>query len=340
MTDDTFERDLRSVISSRVPAVAPASLRAVVLEASTGRRSWVDGVRDASMRPFRSVLSGIAALAAVALVVVFVAGLVGYALNRSADVGGSGEVPPAAVQWQTETVSLAAGAIVIDAGSQRFVGSPEVNLSSDPGDPGYATLEATWRERGAEMRLSLDLAADETTWWVTEIRTYDGRATGVADWITYRGTFFRTDLGEPYLGDVDLSSTEGQVAGRLRIDDLRLAFVPFVASSLQDCRPAAAFDPGDPEADGPPVAQPGLGIDASMTPHQVGAILVRAGVCHTFRLMWMFSGSSNQGYSQTWCRPPEGDVTQFATGSQGELIVFVRTEPRSSDPSVQSTVGC
>ncbi len=269
MTDDPFERDLRSALANGVPMAAPASLRAVVLETP-------------SARPLRSVLARAAVLAVAALTVASVAVLVGYATTRPADVGGRGGSDPAAIRWQTRTVSFAATSLVIDAGSQRFFGSPDSIVSSDPGSPTYTTLEVIWREHDTEMRLNFYLAADETTWWVSEIRTYDGRpmgeipgTAGSADWITYRGTFFRTPLGEPFVGDVDLSSSEGHVAGRLRIEDLSLSFTPLSLSSMEGCRPAISVPP---PGDGPIGIQrggvdPELGLDPSMTPHEVGARL-------------------------------------------------------------------
>ena len=51
------------------------------------------------------------------------------------------------------------------------------------------------------MRVYLYLAADEDSWWVRELRTYDGQPT--PDWITFPGPLFETPLGETYAGDVD-----------------------------------------------------------------------------------------------------------------------------------------
>jgi hypothetical protein len=58
-------------------------------------------------------------------------------------------------------------------------------VHSDPGDRRYRTLEVTWRERGVEMRMNIYFAADDTHWWATEVRVYDGSADG--DWIGWGG---------------------------------------------------------------------------------------------------------------------------------------------------------
>lgn len=323
MMDDTFERDLRSALAKGVPMVAPASLRAVVLETP-------------SARPLRSVLARVAVLAVAAVMVASVAVVVGYATTRPADVGGRGGSDPAAIRWQTRTVSFAASSIIIDAGSQRFFGSPDSIVRSDPGSPTYTTLEVTWREQGTEMRLNFYLAADETTWWVSEIRTYDGRPTGSADWITYRGVFFRTPLDQLFLGDVDLSSSEGHVAGRLSIDHLSLGFTPLSLSSMEGCLPAISTPPA---GDGPIGIErgvdPALGLDPSMTPQEIGARLRALGLCHTYRYEFL---ELNAG--QIWCRPPDGKIREFLYGSQGEVLVFVDAERTPAQAPTQLIVGC
>jgi hypothetical protein len=67
------------------------------------------------------------------------------------------------------------------------------------------------------MRVYLYFTADDTHWWVTEIRTRDGA--DPAEWIAMPGEYLRTPLGQPFTGDLD--------AGPLHIGDMVLdAFVP------------------------------------------------------------------------------------------------------------------
>jgi hypothetical protein len=75
------------------------------------------------------------------------------------------------------------------------------------------------------MRLNLYLDADEDSWWVRELRTYDGQP--VPDWITYPGPLFETPLGETYAGDVVLNSRNGNVSGTLEVRGLTLSVPDF-----------------------------------------------------------------------------------------------------------------
>ncbi len=93
-----------------------------------------------------------------------------------------------AIDWDTGCVLLTADwlRIVPDApgeGPDQVFTGERVAVKSDPGDDTYRTLEATWLEDGSEMRVNLYFAADEDSWWVRELRTYDGQPT--PDWITY-----------------------------------------------------------------------------------------------------------------------------------------------------------
>jgi hypothetical protein len=127
--------------------------------------------------------------------------------------------PEHRVAWKTNVVSLKAKNLVITADDRRFAPPAVVDLHSDAGDARYWTLEATWFEAGIEMRMNVYFAADDTDWWATEIRTYNGR--DPADWIEYGGTFFKSPLGKPYTGDLDISSTD-PTPGRLMIKGLVL----------------------------------------------------------------------------------------------------------------------
>lgn len=126
---------------------------------------------------------------------------------------------------ETEQVLLHAAALTIDivdpkAGRRSF-SAPAPEVHSDPGMVNeYTTLELTWQEHGVEMRLYVYFTSDGTDWWSKEIRTYDGRAQG--EWITYEGEFFRSKLGTPFTGDLDLQAEDHGVTGRLRLTGLSL----------------------------------------------------------------------------------------------------------------------
>jgi hypothetical protein len=127
------------------------------------------------------------------------------------------------IHWDTQVVRLGADAFTIEAGDRSFGQQmASLDLHSDPGVATYRTLELIWHEQGTEMRLNMYFAADDTSWWVSEIRTYNGQHPG--DWIYYYGEFFRTPKGAIYTGDVDLTSTPNSpIHGKLHFRNLHLA---------------------------------------------------------------------------------------------------------------------
>jgi hypothetical protein len=110
------------------------------------------------------------------------------------------------VAWQTSTVSLTASDFWIVADGQRFSGTAAgIDVHSDPGYGAYTTLELIWTEKDREMRFFTYFSADPSGWWSSEIRTYNGQ-TGLADWLYYRGTFFKAPIGTSFQGDLDLTN--------------------------------------------------------------------------------------------------------------------------------------
>jgi hypothetical protein len=102
-----------------------------------------------------------------------------------------------AVEWVTETVSLTASNFYITAGGKVFTADvDEVDVSSDPGDEEYTTLELEWIEHDVVMRLNIYFEADGETWQAFEMRTYNGADEG--DWVYYEDGYFTTPLGEAY----------------------------------------------------------------------------------------------------------------------------------------------
>jgi len=133
------------------------------------------------------------------------------------------------VHWKTEVVELQAADFWIDTAGRRFLGAGQMRVSSDPGSATYRTLELTWLEHGAEMRVNIYFGGDTTHWWVDEIRTYDGTAQS-PDWLFYRAPEIRALIGQPWVGNVNLtsvsSSQQGRGPGTLHFGTLRLASMP------------------------------------------------------------------------------------------------------------------
>jgi|GEM_PF-2253060 len=206
--------------------------------------SGVPTLRPAPPTNGRSRMRPVAAAAAVAAVTV--GGLV--VATRAPE-----ERPPAvadqfaAINWSTENVTFAASSFAIDVNGQTFTASdPAIDFDGDPGNDEFQTLEVTWMENGVEMRWYVYFASDGTDWWVEEFRTYNGDPDG--DWVTFDGEFFRTPLGTPFSGDVDLDAIQDGVTSRVRIDNMVLQ--PFTTNAIL---------PATPLADGsPPPLPPGL----------------------------------------------------------------------------------
>lgn len=140
-------------------------------------------------------------------------------LDRPGPVApGDGAAPEARrlISIRTPQVELEAESITVAVNGRTFQPSGDGDVTSDPGDAGYTTLEMTWFEDGIEMRINLYFAADATHWWITEMRTYDGRNPG--EWITQVGDGYRTPRGQAYEGDIGF--------GPLRMTSVRLTVHP------------------------------------------------------------------------------------------------------------------
>lgn len=225
MNDERFERSLRSTLATDAPAAAPASLhQAIQALDDDAVRLAHGGVRT---RLFRG--ASLSALVAGVTLVAVVA-LAGSRGGADTSAGGLGAAP--SVQWSTPFASLQASALWIETGGQRFTGSSVVDVHSDPGTATYRTLEMSWMEHGVEMRLFIYFAADSADWWVTEMRTYDGRSPG--NWAYYDGPLFRTPIGRTFRGNVDLvSDRTDTIPGHLHVDGLVLSSFGLMANASQ-----------------------------------------------------------------------------------------------------------
>jgi hypothetical protein len=214
---------------------------------SVGRHEW-DDVPMASVTtpaPSRPARSALAVLVASAAAIALVIGIVAIAPDTGVHVAGQpGE--PVAVHFATKQVTLSADSMSITAGGRQFTaGGSTVDINSDPGTRDkYTTLELAWTERGTQMRLNMYFTSDGHDWWANEIRTYNGKSPG--NWIEYKGTYFRTPLGTPFEGDVDLNAADAP--GHLRFANLRLRpFLPPAACKNATTR--YALDPAYDRAD-------------------------------------------------------------------------------------------
>lgn len=246
--------------------------------------------------------------------------------------------PPApAIVWDIGTVRMTANALRIDAAGLEFTADvPDIRVGGDPGSTTYRTLEIEWFEQDREQRLFIYLAADDASWWVTEVRTRDGQPN--AEWITYQPPGFRIPIGGTWTGDLRLSAP----GGSLQVDGMTLrAFSPeTLPAQLRFCSPAIEPGTGDnvnPQADGQPLAGTGIG---SMTPAAAKALLQGMGLCHMFRYGYDFADAPGTGYTEVWCDPPPGVIGDVGYGMDGEVLVFVHdATPQLHSPRPQPPVG-
>ncbi len=334
MNDNAFEHDLRAALASRTYHEVPASLYTAIRVLATmpgpGRRLRLPGLN------FGRFTSAVATLVGATLVVALGGVLVmGYAGLSSQGVGSGGEHN---FNWHTQFASLETDSLSIEAAGRIFRPPADASLQSDPGDSSYRTLEMEWSEQGLEQRLYIYFAADDTEWWVTGIRTRDGLSP--AEWVYYQAPQVRVARGGSYVGDLDLSGSGQNGDARLRISNMRLtAFAPGTGVTYANgCHPVGPIShPGDQPVPVPgnPDVQ-GVVLRIGMPASEADVQLTKAGICREFRYDYP---ASNQG--QTWCAAPPGDVTEWAFGSDGQLILFVEAGPAETlPPDAPRVVGC
>ncbi len=310
-----LEHRVTSFLRTAAPAVAPPGL----LDGALRQLDAAPAARG------RTRLGGLLhspewlGLAMTATVVV-VAAVAVLALGRGPAPGpGAGAGAGSAPDY--DGIRFAATGLAIDAGGQRFTLDPATaTVSSDPGDATRRTLEWTWQQHGVEMRLNLYFQSDGARWWVSEVRTYDGRQRG--EWLTATGTFFERPVGAAYEGPVDLAlpvAKVGSATGHLQID--RLVLLPTFAGPIVAATTGpvsgGGSDPVTSKVDGPFAAGQVLhciGAEA-MTPQQLAVFARGRGYAVAFRY-------EKDGYSYAE-EPPAGSVlTDALWGSSGELLVF------------------
>jgi hypothetical protein len=179
------------------------------------------------------------ALALAATAVLVIIGLVAIQHQSSHTPGaGSGSE---GFSFRTSRVTFDAASFTIDVGGQQYSPTGNVEVHGDPGDAQYATLELSWNQHGVEMRANIYFASDGADWWVSEMRTYNGKTGNDANWVTFPGQQFRTRLGTAYDGNVDETATEDGVTSHLRIGGMRLAYLPSAATPTQSTPSATNY---------------------------------------------------------------------------------------------------
>ena len=310
-----LEHRVTSFLRAAAPAVAPPGLLDGALRQLDAASAPRGRTRPGGLLRSPEWL-GLGVMAT--FVVVAVAGVLalgGGAARGPGSGAGAGSAP------DYDGIRFATTGLAIDAGGQRFTLDPATaTVSSDPGDATYRTLEWTWQQHGVEMRLNLYFQSDGARWWVSEVRTYDGRQRG--DWLTATGTFFDRPIGAAYEGPVDLAlpvAKAGSAPGRLRID--RLVLLPTFAGPIVAATTGpvsgGGTDPVLSQVDGPFAAGQVLnciGAEA-MTPQQLAAFARGRGYAVAFRY-------EKDSYSSAQ-EPPAGSVLTGALwGSSGELLIF------------------
>jgi hypothetical protein len=229
--------------------------------------------------------------------------------------GGNG------VYWETNVVQFKAEDFWLDANGQRFLGSPKMDVNSDPGDATNRTLELTWQEHGVEMRMNLYFSGDATTAWINEIRVYDG--TAKPDWKTVTGRFAPVPLGATWTGDldVDFQGTAGVAGGpaHLHAGGAAIRSIPFDGIT-EPVGPAIKLGERDrPFSFGGPLHCSGI---LQMPPPDAERILLKLG----YKVSWRLNTTTgpNTGFAQPLANAPDGIIFEEPVpGSNGELIVFV-----------------
>ena len=189
-------------------------------------REW-DGVPLAAVTPIDErrrprargvVTAGIAVVATAAAIAVAVSyGNSGARLRVHPSVAASphrsGENPMTAIdEWNVEVDVYGKHLALANADMLRL--NDAERASTDPASA--AVIDATWHGQDGDTHVVIDLDHDANDWWVTQIRTSDGKGHSM----TYDGTFMKTPLGKTSTGDLDL--TDPQTGTRVHVTGLNV----------------------------------------------------------------------------------------------------------------------
>lgn len=269
----------------------------------------------------------------------------------------------ARIDWVSGGIELAADDLRLQVGDKVLTAPDEVlPLGNTYVDEGQ--LEAWWYEQGSQQRLNInfDLDLDVGEWWIDSIWTYDQQGND-SEWIYFEGLEdrTRTPLGEPFMGDLDLESTDAdraayQPAGsaELELDGLRLsAFMPGTRPApltgcdyVVDDRIEVAWDAWpngggswSTSIAGRPLQGKGELLHGwkKMTPSEAEAALQAAGLCYRFDHSWRPTprfqdrrlNRELEGYYDRRCSAPgTGKLREISFGpdwpsGEPEVIVYL-----------------
>jgi hypothetical protein len=317
------DRELRDHLAG----CATCRARAAAIRADATRMREID-FGDPPDR-LRARVAGTASAAAVERGVgpgtlVVLLGLLALLAAAAIAVGGGRPTPPLdgltsdgnapnPVRWTAPAVELEAGDFWIEAGGRRYLGAG-ARVDGDPGGQAYWTLEVEWIEHGRAMRLYLYFRSDGASWWVDEVRTYDGEDEG--DWSTYARPDLGAPLGQAWVGRLRMTGSAGTT---LHLDDLRIDAHPQQAFAAP---PGGAIDvDADPFMAGGPLHCAGI---LEMTPADAHARLLELG----YGVSWRFGATDEPvpGWSGRLVPPSAGTISDAAVGedgSHGFIVVFV-----------------
>ncbi len=265
----------------------------------------------------------------VAVGALLIAGIGGGVVGGSAGRAGATPGPtgaaapanaiPAQINWKSDVALLTAQGFSVQAGDKTFSGRAPAQVQSDPGNATYRTLEATWNEQGVQMRVNLYFSGDATSWWVSEIRAYDGKAMPKAEWMTAIGKWFQSPIGQPWTGDIDVPLKGVGIGGSLHLAGATVA-THAVDNVTEPLGGGKALGPNDRPFDaGGQLHCTGI---LQMAPADAEGALLSLG----YRLSWrrVTTTGPNTGYAEALAHAPDGVIIEEpAPGSQGEMIMFV-----------------
>jgi hypothetical protein len=150
------------------------------------------------------------------------------------DPGSATPQPSSAISWTTTPVRFEADALRLQLGEVLLTGQGDVEVRGYGDLVGERSLDASWRELGAERSLSWTLTSDGSEWWISRLVAGDGSSDDgeiVFDPADL-AAIGRTPLSATLTADVRLvgaADADSAVSGpiELEIDRLRLtAFEP------------------------------------------------------------------------------------------------------------------
>lgn len=148
---------------------------------------------------------------------------------------------------RTDRADLTVDDYLVTAGGKRFTGVGLTNSArSDPGEATSWDLGLGWGHGDFVETFSLNFTSDGRDWWVDEIRATPPQANyakppGPAPGeVSFHGEYFRSPLGEPFTGDLDL--VDPATGLQVHMGGIRLSVSPQRLDCTGLARPYAVRD--------------------------------------------------------------------------------------------------